>query len=256
MKTVSLILTTFNSAENLSRTLESIEAQDYPAIEVNIKDGGSTDGTLSIVEKYAQTSKYKVNWIASVDKGIYDAMNQGYTLSTGDVIAFFNDLFLTPDAVSLILAAIEADSSCVGAHADLVYATEEKVVRYWKMGPQKSLYRGWMPGHPTLFLKREIYEQYGLYNDTYKIAADYEFMIRFLKDKKNRLAYLPKIIIRMYYGGTSTSSTGSYLVSLKEGHRALKENGLKFAAWIDIIRTIRVLLQFCGAKCIKRERLI
>lgn len=83
-----------------------------------------------------------------------------------------------------------------------------------------------------------------MYNDTYKIAADYEFMIRFLKDKKNRLAYLPETIIRMYYGGTSTSSTGSYLLSLKEGHRALKENGFKFAAIIDVLRTCRVLLQF------------
>lgn len=244
MQTVSLILTTFNSAENLSRTLESIEAQDYPAIEVNIKDGGSTDETLSIIKEYAQSSKYKMNWTSNPDKGIYDAMNQGYALCTGDVVAFFNDLFLMPDAVSSIVASIEADFACVGAHADLVYATDEKVVRYWKMGPQKSLYAGWMPGHPTLFLKREIYEQYGLYNDTYKIAADYEFMIRFLKDKKNRLVYLPKTIIRMYYGGTSTSSTGSYLVSLKEGHRALKENGLKCAVWIDMLRTMRVLGQF------------
>ena len=112
------------------------------------------------------------------------------------------------------------------------------------MGPQKSLYSGWMPGHPTLFLKREIYEKYGLYNPEYRIAADYEFMIRFLKDKENQLAYLPQVIIRMYYGGTSTGSTGSYLLSLKEGHRALKDNGIKGAFVIDILRTCRVLLQF------------
>ena len=112
------------------------------------------------------------------------------------------------------------------------------------MGTQKSLYLGWMPGHPTLFLKREIYKKYGLYNPDYRIAADYEFMIRFLKDKSNRLAYLPKTIIRMYYGGTSTSSISSYLLSLKEGHRALKDNGIKGAFAIDIIRTCRVLMQF------------
>jgi len=161
---------------------------------------------------------------------------------------FFNDLFLMPDAVSKMMAAIEADEGCVGAHADLVYATDDKIVRYWKMGPQKSLYAGWMPGHPTLFLKKEVYEKYGLYNDSYKIAADYEFMIRFLKDKENRLAYLPETIIRMYYGGTSTSSTGSYLLSLKEGHRALKDNGIKAAWWIDMLRTVRVLLQFVKKK--------
>lgn len=244
MQTVSLILTTYNSADNLSRTLESIERQDYPAIEVIIKDGGSTDATLDIVKKYQQESHFEVNWVSGPDKGIYDAMNQGYQLCKGTVIAFFNDLFLTSDAVSAMMHIIEEDKACVGAHADLIYATDEKVVRYWKMGPQKSLYTGWMPGHPTLFLKREIYEQYGLYNESYKIAADYEFMIRFLKDKQNRLAYLPETIIRMYYGGTSTGSTGSYLTSLNEGHRALKENGIRCAAWIDALRTCRVLWQF------------
>ena len=244
MQTVSLILTTYNSAENLARTLESIDMQDYSAIEVNIKDGGSTDGTLDIIKEYAAKSRFRVNWTTNSDKGIYNAMNQGYALATGDVIVFFNDLFLMPDAVSKMMKLIEAHTGCVGAHADLVYATDEKVVRYWKMGPQKSLYAGWMPGHPTLFLKREVYEKYGLYDDSYKIAADYEFMIRFLKDKGNRLAYLPETIIRMYYGGTSTSSTGSYMVSLKEGHRALKSNGFKMAWWIDGLRTCRVLLQF------------
>lgn len=204
-KTVSLILTTYNSAENLARTLESIEQQDYPQIEVNIKDGGSTDDTLRIIKEYESKSRYRVKWTSSPDRGIYDAMNQGYALAEGDIIVFFNDLFLHPDVVSQMVKTIEDNSQCVGAHADLVYADETKVVRYWKMGPQKSLYLGWMPGHPTLFLKREIYEKYGLYNPEYRIAADYEFMIRFLKDKENRLAYLPRTIIRMYYGGTSTS---------------------------------------------------
>lgn len=248
MQTVSLILTTFNSAENLSRTLESIEQQDYPAIEVNIKDGGSTDETPDMIRKYERESRFTVNWTSGPDKGIYDAMNQGYRLCTGDIVVFFNDLFQTPDAVRKMVHVIESEEKCVGAHADLVYATEDKVVRYWKMGVQKSLYTGWMPGHPTLFLKREIYERYGLYDDSYKIAADYEFMIRFLKERQNRLAYLPETIIRMYYGGTSTNTTGSYLVSLREGHRALKKNGIRCAAWIDILRTCRVLLQFVKAK--------
>lgn len=243
-KTVSLILTTYNSAANLARTLESIETQDYLQIEVNIKDGGSTDDTLKIIKEYESRSRYKVNWTTSPDHGIYDAMNQGYLLATGDIIVFFNDLFLQPEAVSKMAELIEENPRCVGAHADLVYATDEKVVRYWKMGQQKSLHLGWMPGHPTLFLKREIYEKYGLYNPEYRIAADYEFMIRFLKDRENRLVYLPETIIRMYYGGTSTSGTGSYLVSLKEGHKALKDNKIRGAFMIDILRTCRVLLQF------------
>ena len=244
MLTVSLILTTFNSENNLPNTLNSIEMQDYPIIEVIIKDGGSTDGTLQIIEQYAQNSRFKVNWSSCPDKGIYDAMNQGYGMCTGDVVAFFNDKFLRKDAVSEMVRTIEENPGCVGAHADLVYATDERVVRYWKMGPQKSLYRGWMPGHPTLFLRREVYDTYGLYDDSFRIAADYEFMIRFLKDKDNKLAYLPKTIISMYYGGVSTNNPVSYLDSLREGHRALKMNRIRFACWIDLLRTSRVLLQF------------
>lgn len=244
MKTVSLILTTYNSAANLVSTLESIEQQDYPHIEVNIKDGGSTDDTLDIIKDYAKRSHNTVNWVTEPDTGIYDAMNKGYQLAGGDIIVFFNDLFLMPDAVSKMVSVIEQNEECVGAHADLYYASEEKIIRRWKMGPQKSLFWGWMPGHPTLFLKREVYEKYGLYNTEYRIAADYEFMIRFLKDKENKLAYLPETIIKMYYGGTSTSNANSYIASLKEGHRALKENNIKGALIVDLLRICRVLWQF------------
>ena len=241
---VSLILTTFNNVKVLPYTLESIENQDYARIEVNIKDGGSTDGTMEIIKQYQKKSKYEVHWITRSDTGIYDAMNQGYQLATGDIIVFFNDQFVREDAVSKMVCLMEQMPGCIGAHADLVYATDEKVVRYWKMGPQKSLYCGWMPGHPTLFLKREIYERYGLYRTDYRISADYEFMVRFLKDSSNKLAYLPEIIIRMYYGGTSTSGLKSYIQSLQEGHRALKENGVRHVWCIDFLRTMRVMFQF------------
>ena len=244
MKTVSLILTTFNSAENLPYTLKSIEKQDYPQIEIVIKDGGSKDGTIEIIKEYERNSHNRIIWASEADKGIYDAMNQGYRLSSGEIIVFFNDIFLQKDVISKMVRLIEANPECAGAHADLVYATEDKVVRYWKMGPQKSLRTGWLPGHPTMFLKREIYEKYGLYNLKYRISSDYEFMIRFLKNKENRLVYLPETIIRMFYGGTSNSSMGSYLTSLREGHMALKENGVKGAIFIDILRTGRVLWQF------------
>lgn len=248
---VSLILTTYNSEENLTRTLESIESQDYPAIEVVIKDGGSTDGTIDLIRAYEKGSHHKMKWCTGKDSGIYDAMNQGYQMASGDIIVFFNDIFMNGQVVSRMVKIMEDDPKCAGAHADLVYATEERVVRYWKMGPQKSIHLGWMPGHPTLFLKREIYERYGTYNPDYTIAADYEFMIRFLKDKENRLVYLPEVIIRMYYGGTSTSDSGSYLRSLKEGHRALKDNGIRGAMMIDFFRTCRVLAQFVKGKKIK-----
>lgn len=248
MKKVSLILTTYNSDENLKKTLESIEQQDYSNIEVVIKDGGSTDQTLDIIKQYQKQSKNTVVWNSQKDCGIYDAMNQGYAMSSGDIIAFFNDVFAENEVVSKLVRKIEevntdTGEEYVGVHADLVYVDGERIVRKWKMG-KGTIYQGWMPGHPTLFLKREIYEKYGLYNTSFKIAADYEFMIRFLKVAENQLAYLPETIIKMFYGGTSSGGLKSYLISLVEGHRALAMNGVRWASLIDIKRTIRVLLQF------------
>lgn len=245
-KKVSLILTSYNCKDNIQRTLDSIEKQDYPNIEVVIEDGASTDGTLEVIRRFEQQTKYICKWRSEKDKGIYDAMNKGYALATGEIIAFFNDLFLVPNAVSLMVEAIES-GEYDGAHADLIYATDDKVKRYWKMG-QGKIQKGWMPGHPTLYLKREIYEKYGLYNVAYTCSADYEFMIRILKDDNVRLAYVPVTIIRMYYGGTSTESAGSYVVSLKEAHQALEENGVRNAWWIDFRRTVKVFMQFVKAR--------
>lgn len=239
---VSLILTSYNCKDNIKRTLKSIEMQTYPAIEIIIIDGASTDGTVDVIKKFSKNTKYECKWISEKDKGIYNAMNKGYYLSNGKIIAFFNDLFLTKDAVSLMIEAIDREHAD-GAHADLIYATDKKVKRYWRMRHGKIKW-GWMPGHPTLYLKREIYQRYGVYNEKYKCSADYEFMVRILKDDKVKLAYVPKTIIRMYYGGTSTAGVNNYLFSLKEAHKALIDNHIKGAWLIDMMRTIRVILQF------------
>lgn len=249
---VSLILTSYNCKDNIEKTLKSIEIQDYPLVEVVIVDGGSTDGTVDVIKEFAKSTKYECRWISESDAGIYDAMNKGIKMATGDIIATFNEQFLIVNAISLMVGAIESDGND-GAHADLIYATDEKVKRYWKMG-SGCIEKGWMPGHPTLYLKRSVYEKYGLYNTKYKCSADYDFMIRILKDKTLRLAYVPVTIVRMYYGGTSTEGAGSYMLSLKEAHQALKENGIKRAWWIDFRRTIKVLTQFFRAGIYKENK--
>ena len=252
MKKVSLILTTYNSEAHLETTLASIEKQDYPAVEVIIKDGGSTDKTVHIIREYEKRSKYLVRWESKKDNGIYDAMNQGYALSEGELIVFFNDVFNDVDVITKMVSAIErinpkTGKEYVGAHADLVYADGERIIRKWHMGKGK-IWQGWMPGHPTLFLKREIYEKYGLYRTDLKISADYEFMVRVLKDSDNQLAYLPEVIISMFYGGTSSNGLSSYLVSLKEAGIAIKSNKIKGARFIQGMRILRVLMQFVKAK--------
>lgn len=242
---VSLLLTTYNSEKNLPLTLASIENQDYHNIEVVIKDGGSADTTLDIIKQYADTSKNKVIWESKQDAGLYDAMNQAFKMSSGDVIAVFNDQYTDNGAISKYVEAIQSNDDVVGAHSDLVYASEGKIVRKWHMGNSGAIHFGWMPGHPTLYLKRSVYEMYGLYDTSYESSSDYEFMIRFLKDG-NKLAYVPEVLISMFHGGdsTSTSSLKGYIRSFKEGHRALASNGVKMAFVADISRTVRVIFQF------------
>lgn len=264
-KKVSLILTTYNCKENLIKTFRSIEEQDYPNIEVCISDSCSTDGTLEVIKEYAKTSKHSVVYKFEKDSGIYDGINRSIQMSSGDYLEIMNDEYTCTDAISKLVEAIEdadksVDAGCaavddvsgemqngvVGAHADLVYKDGDTVRRYWKMG-NGAIYSGWMPGHPSLMLKREVYEKYGLYNTSYICSADYEFMVRFLKDG-NKLAYVPETLISMFYGGTSTSTAGSYMTSIKEALRALKENGVKGRLVITGLRTLRVMGQFGRGK--------
>lgn len=244
MYKVSLLITTYNSVENLTLTLESVQEQTYENIEIVIVDGKSTDGTVAVIENFEKVSRFELKWISEQDTGLYDAMNKAYGMSTGDIIAVCNDQLCQKDAVALLVNAIEqGGAGCVGAHADLVYVSDDKVVRSWHMG-QGNIRKGWMPGHPTLFLKREIYEKYGIYDISYVCAADYEFMVRFLKDETNKLAYVPQVLVSMFYGGTSNAGLKNYIVSFQEGYKALKKNRVKYPLVITLRRTLRVLMQF------------
>lgn len=242
MKKVSIITTTYNDSANLRKTINQIKAQDYPEIEYIIVDGASTDDTMEVIREAKEYFKDRMVWISEKDRGIYDAINKGLRLATGDYIGLCFDEFAAPDVISKMVAVMEKEGTD-GVHGDLDYMDGEKIVRKWRQG-QGNIRSGWMPGHPTLYLKKEVYEKYGLYKTDYRIAADYEFMIRILKDRSVKLSYIPEVLIKMSHGGTSTNSLGAYLEGLKEGHRALKENGVKFAFVTDILRTLRVLLQF------------
>lgn len=251
---VSLLVTTYNVKEDLKETLAGIEKQDYVPIEVVIVDGGSDDGTVDVIREFAgrypdcgqaaDTQAMTVRWISEPDKGLYDAMNKAWAMCSGDVVAVCNDKLCTVDTVTKLVRAIEQGGvNCIGAHADLVYTEGERIIRRWHMGNGR-ITDGWMPGHPALFLKREVYEQYGTYDIRYRCAADYEFMVRFLKDENNFLAYVPEVLIAMYYGGTSNAGLRNYLVSFREGYLALKTNGVRHPLLITVKRTIRVLRQF------------
>lgn len=239
---ISVITTTYNNIDNLRMILEQVAKQTYPNIEHVIVDGGSTDGTMELIRQEADRHPGRIVWISEPDKGIYDALNKGIQLATGDIIGPCFDRYADEGVLARMVAIMQKEQTD-GVHGDLYYMDGEKVVRYWHQG-QGSIRSGWMPGHPTLYLKREVYETYGVYKTDYRISADYEFMVRILYKKQVTLSYLPEILIYMSHGGTSTNSLGSYVRSMLEGHRALKENHVAFAWLTDGLRTCRVLLQF------------
>lgn len=257
---------TYNCKDHLPQTLRTILGQTWPEIEIVIADGGSTDGTVDLIRALDRDreavllsgeapddsgcprdlpdTRRSLRWVSEPDDGLYDALNKAVRMATGDYLIVANDRLVKKDALEKLVKAAES-GDYAGAHADLVYA-DNVIRRYWHMGNSHRLLTGWMPGHPSLLLKREIYERYGFYRTGYRIAADYEFMVRFLKDRENRLAYVPEVLVSMYYGGTSTAHFSDYTDSFREGYRALRVNGFNapFALFATGMRTMRVLSQF------------
>ena len=228
--TVSIITATFNSSSTIADCIKSVASQTYPHIEHIIIDGGSTDGALDIIKKYSDRIAY---WISEPDKGIYDAMNKGIKLASGDIVGILNsdDFYANNDVISSVVKEFEA-KNVDSVFADLVFITREepqKIVRYYNsshFNPKRFNY-GWMPAHPTFFVKRNIYERYGLFKTDYKIASDYELLTRFLAKYKISYSYIPKVIIKMRTGGLSTKSLKSNWILNKEIVRACAENGIK-----------------------------
>ncbi len=239
---VSVVTTTYNDCSHLRRTMEGVLRQDYGNLEYIVVDGASSDGTRELLREMEEPFGGRLRWISEPDQGIYDALNKGIRMAQGDIIGCCFDYFTVPSAIRRMAEAIEREGTD-GVHADLVYKDGDRVVRTWRQGQGKIRF-GWMPGHPTLYLRREVYGKYGLYKTGYRCAADYEFMVRILKDGDVRLSYIPETLIEMDYGGTSTASLGAYWVSLKEGHRGLLENHVRGAWFTDACRIARLVWQF------------
>ena len=239
---ISVVTTTYNDIENLKRILAEVKKQTYPNIEHIIVDGGSTDGTVDLLKELEEKEPGRISWMSEKDNGIYDAINKGICMATGDIVGCCFDRYADEGVLMRMVEIMEKEGTD-GVHGDLCYMDGDRIVRKWHQG-QGVIRSGWMPGHPTLYLKKEVYDKFGLYRTDYRISGDYEFMVRILYRKEVTLSYLPEILIYMSHGGTSTNSLGAYVESMMEGHRALVENHVPFAWVTDLCRVVRVLSQF------------
>lgn len=226
----SIITTTFNSSRTLRDTFDSVLRQCYKDIEYIVVDGGSSDGTVDIIKEYEPRFEGRMRWISEPDKGIYDAMNKGLALATGDVAGFLNsdDFFASDDVLSRVAVAFGKDSSIDAVYGDVDYVRRDdvsKVVRHYSSKVfKKGLMRlGFMPAHPSFYCRRELYSRFDI---SYKIAADFENLLRILFVNKANAMYLPFTFVTMRDGGVSSSGISSHLQINKDHHRALRENGV------------------------------
>ncbi|WP_121357039.1 glycosyltransferase family 2 protein [Flavisolibacter nicotianae] len=246
---VTLITVTRNSEKYLADCIESVRMQDYANIEYIVIDGSSTDNTLSIIRDHASVVD---KWLSEKDGGMYDAINKGLKLATGDIIGILNsDDFLASKTVISKIVQCFQENGIDSLYGDLVYVDEEKtskVYRYWKGSTynRRAFEWGWMPAHPTFYVRRSVVEQLGGYETHYFSAADFEWMTRYLYRHRVSSFYLPELIVKMRKGGMSNAGWKRRLRANRRDYLALKRNGVPFPLLASLIKPIRKLPQFVG----------
>lgn len=243
---VSVVTVCFNSVDTLEDTIRSVLTQDYDHLEHILVDGGSTDGTVDLAAKYNGRIR---KFVSEPDRGIYDAMNKGVHLAEGEVIAFLNadDVYTSPTVISDIVAALKADHADA-VYGDLVYVgrrSGQRIVRYWQAGEYQpgAFHRGWAPPHPTFFCRSALFRKFGAFDPNYRIAGDFELMLRFIERHRIPVQYIPKPFVRMRMGGRANTLCG-----LIQGNweiiQAFHSNGLEFSPRFFCIKLARRIRQF------------
>ena len=224
---LSIVTAVWNRATTVGGAIDSVSAQTYPDIEHLVIDGASTDGTLAEVEARRTPGMVVVS---EPDQGIYDALNKGLARSTGEVVGLLHsdDVFAHSHVIGRVAAAF-ADPSIDAVYGDLEYVSASdpaRVIRHWRAGEvtQAKLRRGWMPPHPTLFVRRRVFENHGAYDTRYRIAADYDAVLRWFGTADITAAYIPEVLVKMRVGGESNASLSKILRKSREDYRALRSN--------------------------------
>jgi glycosyltransferase len=243
---ISIITVCFNSVETIEDTIKSVLSQQHDSLEYIIVDGGSIDGTLDIINKY-KDKIYKI--VSEPDKGIYDAMNKGIKLSTGEVVGILNsDDFYCDNNVLKNISEVFSDNCVDATYGNIEYverADIKKCIRFWRAGDyrKEKLSSGWIMPHPAFFVRKELYERYGLFNINFRIAADYELMLRFLK-KDIKVKYLDQTLVCMREGGFSGNSFKQRLAGWRELKMAWTKNNFSVPPFFITRRILSKIKQY------------
>ncbi len=227
---ISVVTVVFNNERQVEEAIKSVLAQNYPDVEYVIVDGGSTDGTVDVIKKYEEDI---AGWVSEPDEGIYDAMNKGLGMISGEVVGFLNsdDMYYNEQVLEKIAAVFKEEKwdACCG---DILYVSgsdSQKVNRHWKTGPyQEGAFRkGWVPPHPGFFVRKKILDAHGGFNPAFPISADFELMLRLIERFNIKIKYIPEVVVKMRWGGSSTRNLKSIVKGNLEKYRAFKTNKVK-----------------------------
>ena len=246
---ISIITPVYNDPR-VSKALDSILCQEYEGeIELIVIDGGSDTPTLDILQKYQDRISV---FVSEPDNGVYDAMNKGIKFATGDIIGILNadDRYCNPFVLRDVANAFK-DSQTDACYGDLVYIDhQDRIVRYWKSGQCRlwKFYFGWMPPHPTFFVRKQLYEKCGIFDLRYPIAADYELMLRFILKYRISVKYIPRVLVKMSIGGKSNRSLSNVVKANIEVWQAWKNNDLSFGYLVPLLKPAQKVVQFIRAR--------
>ena len=232
------IVTVCYNEKDIGRTCESIVSQSCQDFEWIVVDGGSTDGSLEVIKHYKERIDIL---ISEPDNGIYDAMNKGILMATGNVVGFLNsdDLFIDKKVAEDIVSAFDTNTDAIYANLYFVQSTDvNQIVRIWKGSPYVSFKYGWCPAHPTFYVRREIYQQYGGFDLSFDVSADFELMLRLIEKVHIRTKYLDRYMIRMRMGGESTGNIKNILKGNKNIYKAFCKHGLSVSIFYPVYRLL------------------
>ncbi len=236
---ISIITVSYNSENTLSNTIESVLSQGFSDIEYIIVDGCSKDGTTAIIKSAESSFNGRMKWVSEPDKGLYDAMNKGIKIATGDVIGILNsdDLFYDSNVLRDIALAFDENTDALFGNLYFVKSDDVHcIVRAWKGSTYSSFKKGWHPAHPTFYVRREVYEKYGGFDISFDVSADFELMLRFIEKNRIRTKYLDRYMVKMRMGGESTRNIANIIRGNRNIIRAFRKNDIQVSWAYPIYR--------------------